>query len=130
MSDAVVRHPIDLVAFDLDGTLLRGDTVCLAIATCLGRRARMLELERLTSREDIRRAREEMADWYRSAPMRDLAASLETLQLAPGTREGCELLKQCGIHTAIVSITWEFAVAHVARMLGADIWTIVCHIVG
>src|SRR6185437_9618675 len=84
MTNAVVKHPIDLVAFDLDGTLLRGDTVCLAIATRLGRRERMFELERLTSREDIRAAREEMATWYRAVPMTELLASLETLQFAPG----------------------------------------------
>ncbi len=36
---------IRLVAFDLDGTLLRGDTVCEVLARRLGRLDRMRELE-------------------------------------------------------------------------------------
>ena len=35
------RGPIRLAAFDLDGTLLRGETVCEAIARPLGRLERM-----------------------------------------------------------------------------------------
>jgi len=40
----------------------------------------------------------------------------------PRARKGFELLKQRGIRTTVISITWEFAVAHVARTLGADDW--------
>ncbi len=36
--------PIKLVAFDLDGTLLRGSTVCQVLAGALGRAERMNEL--------------------------------------------------------------------------------------
>jgi len=43
-----------LVAFDLDGTLLRGSTVCECIADGLGRRAEMARFERLTAQDDIR----------------------------------------------------------------------------
>ena len=115
-----VKQPILLVAFDLDGTLLRGDTVCLALATQLGKRERMQEMERLTARDDIAAAREEMAAWYRGVPIDDLCASLAAIPLAPGTREAFQLLKQHQIETAIVSITWDFAVASIANNLGAD----------
>lgn len=115
-----VNRPIRLVAFDLDGTLLRGDTGCLALATPLGKRERMLEMERLTERDAIAAAREEMAGWYRAVSMKDLCASLTAVLLAPGTREAFQLLKQHWIRTAIISVTWDFAVAWVARNLGAD----------
>ncbi|MGH2458877.1 MAG: HAD-IB family phosphatase [Chloroflexota bacterium] len=112
-------RPIALVAFDLDGTLVRGDTICLAIATHLGRRDRMLAMERLTAREAIISAREEMAGWYRSRPMSELCDALKALPLAPGAREGFQLLKDYEVAIAIVSVTWDFAVAHFARELGA-----------
>ena len=38
-----------LAAFDLDGTLLRGQTACEAISKGIGRIERMRELERLES---------------------------------------------------------------------------------
>jgi len=39
------RDGFRLVAFDLDGTLLRGDTVCEALARRMGHFERMRELE-------------------------------------------------------------------------------------
>ena len=56
-----------LVAFDLDGTLLRGLTVCEVVAVSLGQLDRMRQLERFASRLELRQAREEMAVWYRRA---------------------------------------------------------------
>lgn len=52
---------VRLVAFDLDGTLLRGDTVCEAMARQLGCSSQMKVFERLTARECISAAREDMA---------------------------------------------------------------------
>lgn len=116
------RAPIRLVAFDLDGTLLRGDTVCEAIAAHLGRMERMRELERAAGLDEVRAAREEMARWYAGVSRRDLLAGLASLQLAPGTHEALRLLRANRVRTAIVSVTWEFAVREVARGLGADFW--------
>src|SRR6266567_6787443 len=115
-----VRHPIGLAAFDLDGTLLRGQTVCEAIALQLGHSGRMRELESLTEPDDIRAAREEMVEWYRLVPVSELHAALGSLQFAPGALEGFRLLKEHRISTAIVSITWEFAVEWFARQFDAD----------
>lgn len=109
-----------LVAFDLDGTLIRADTCCEAIARPLGRLARMREFERLTTEAEIAAARAEMVTWYGDVPHADLCAPLATVPLAPGAREGFALLQRHGIATAIVSITWEFAVAQFARWLGTD----------
>ena len=58
--------PSGLVVFDVDGTLLRGPTVCELIATAIGRSERMAELELGggAGRDEAIPAREEMAGWY------------------------------------------------------------------
>jgi phosphoserine phosphatase len=112
---------IRLVAFDVDGTLLRGPTVCQVLAGSLGRQARMDALELVTERHEVRAAREEMASWYRRHPMVRLQAYLDGVVLAPGVHEGFGLLKRHNIEIALVSLTWQFAVAWLAERLGADV---------
>jgi HAD superfamily phosphoserine phosphatase-like hydrolase len=116
--------PLRLAAFDLDGTLLRGDTVCEALARKLGHLERMRELEATQEerqdRDSLLFLRKELAAYYQGVPALELRSYLSTLTLAPGAREGFALLRQAGIVTAIVSITWEFAVEWVATELGAD----------
>jgi phosphoserine phosphatase len=109
-----------LVAFDLDGTLLRGRTVCEGIAARLGRLARMQELERLRERRDIEAARAEMLSWYAPHSHAELCAELPGVTIAPGADAAFSFLRAHGVKTAIVSITWSFAVAHFARRFGAD----------
>ncbi len=104
-----------LAAFDLDGTLLRGQTACEAIAKGIGRIERMRELERLES-TDI----EEMAEWYSDFTFSDLCNHLAAVRVAPGIDEGFALLHEHGFKIAIVSLTWEFAVEWFADRLGAD----------
>lgn len=111
---------IHLAAFDLDGTLLRDETVCEALARRLGCIPRMQEFERYSRLEDIRAAREEMVGWYALTTRAQLSEWLGDLRLAPGAEAGFRLLQGAGIRTAIVSITWEFAVEVFARRLGAD----------
>jgi HAD superfamily phosphoserine phosphatase-like hydrolase len=115
-------QPHGLAVFDLDGTLLRGPTVCEVLAGPLGRLDRMQQFEALlrASELDIAAAREEMAGWYRAAPLADLTSLLETATVAPGATEAVTLLRRHGIAVAIASITWEFAVAWFARRLRAD----------
>lgn len=111
---------IELAAFDLDGTLLRGDTVCEGIARYLGTLERMRELERVSAREELLASREEMAGWYEPYTFAELSEPLVELELAPGAREAFELFRDHGVTTAIVSLTWDFAVEHFATELGAD----------
>lgn len=111
---------IRLVAFDLDGTLLRPETCCELLARPLGRLARMREFERLHTTGEIAAARAEMAGWYAGLALADLCAPLADATLAPGTRAGFARLRRHGIPMALVSITWDFAVAWFARALGAD----------
>jgi phosphoserine phosphatase len=59
------RRRIGLAAFDVDGTLLRGPTICECIADGIGMSAQMRAIECLTSTKDIAVARAEMISWYR-----------------------------------------------------------------
>ena len=111
---------IKLAVFDLDGTLLRGDTVCLTIARSLGTYERMVEFERARNREEALVARSEMAGWYMDAGEAALLESLEDVELAPGAAACIDTLRSHGIELAIVSLTWGFAVRQIAGRLGIE----------
>ena len=112
---------IRLVAFDLDGTLVRGDTVCEVIARRLGHldHMRVLETE-ATDAASLIRVRSELARYYRGRSVSELGACRDDLAPAPGIREAFDLLAKHGIHTAIVTLTWAFAARWLASRLGLD----------
>lgn len=107
-----------LVVFDLDGTLLRGPTVCELLAAPLGRLAKMQAFESLTGQQEIAEARVEMARWYSSTSRDRLIEFLTAADWAPGAMEGVALLQESGVEVAIASITWDFAVGWFAEQLG------------
>ena len=109
-----------LIVFDLDGTLLRGPTVCEVFARSLNRLPRMQEFERLKDRQGISAAREEMAIWYRDVSRSVLLQTLYEAQPAPGLAAGITLLQAHGAAVGIASITWHFAVMHIATSLGIE----------
>ncbi len=113
-----------LAAFDLDGTLLRGQTACEAIAEGIGRLERMTELEAMRADQvrEVIAAREEMAGWYSAFTRDELRRHLAALRVAPGVDEGFRLLRDHGFRLAIVSITWDFAVEWFAARWAADYW--------
>jgi phosphoserine phosphatase len=122
-------HLLGLAVFDLDGTLLRGPTVCEVLAQALGRFSHMRQLEALIaglSDVDIAAAREEMVRWYRETPLTDLTSHLGSVTLAPRAAEGITLLQRHSIAVAIASITWEFAVAWFARQLHVEYYVGTC----
>ena len=114
--------PIRLVAFDLDGTLVRGPTSVMAIGHAIGRADECAEFEELSLRdiEAVTAARDRMAGWYRGHASEELARGLDDVPLAPGARDAFALLRRHGIKTAIVSVTWSFAVEWFGKRLGAD----------
>ena len=121
--EGLTLHPREaLVVFDLDGTLLRGPTVCEVLAQSLGRLERMRHLERFADKQELRAAREEMAGWYLSVGLAALPDSLHGARLAPGAEKGLALLMSHGVEVAIASITWSFAVEYFARRLGVKHW--------
>ncbi len=117
------RQNVKLVAFDLDGTLIRGDTVLEVLAANLGKLDRMRELERTTSWADleaIERARQEVSGWFQGVPMETLLSYLPAAREAPRAAEGIAMLREAGIKTAIVSLTREFAVKWFCTRFGID----------
>ena len=74
-----------LVAFDLDGTLLRGESVWEAIARGIGRLERVREMERIDPAriEEITAAREESAGWYSSFTNDELLEHVSPIRVAP-----------------------------------------------
>jgi HAD superfamily phosphoserine phosphatase-like hydrolase len=111
---------VRLVAFDLDGTLIRGPTICESLAEPLGKLSRMREIELLRDLTQIRAARQEMLSWYGDRP--EALFEKLSLTIAPGAVEAFELLARHGVQTAIVSITWSFAVERLALRVGAGAW--------
>lgn len=111
---------IKLVAFDVDGTLLRGPTLCECIAAGIGKLEAMHAMERLTVRSEITAARYEMLSWYRSHDRLGLVRHARSATLAPGARAGIAALKESGIEVALVSITWQFALDWLAEELGVE----------
>jgi HAD superfamily phosphoserine phosphatase-like hydrolase len=112
--------PIRLVAFDVDGTLLGGPTICECIAAGIGRSGEMAAFERLTAQADIACAREVMAEWYRGHEEAALLAQLGRATWAPGLKDGFRRLRSAGVKIALVSITWRQAVEALAERWGAD----------
>jgi len=53
-----------LVAFDVDGTLLRGETVCECIGSHLGKSEEMTLIEEATTLKEVAAARRQMLTWY------------------------------------------------------------------
>ncbi len=111
---------IRLVAFDLDGTLLRGDTVCTGIARGIGRLERMREMERGHELADGMSDVAEIASWYLPLGRQRIESELSRLTPAPDADEGCRRLRDAGVDLVIISVTWEFAVQHFAERFGAS----------
>ena len=112
-----------LVAFDLDGTLLWGESVWEAIARGIGRLERVQEMEEQIAPDQIAEvtaAREESAGWYADFTLDELLEHVASMRVAPGVDEGFALLREHGFKIAIVSLTWEFSVEWFAERFGAD----------
>jgi HAD superfamily phosphoserine phosphatase-like hydrolase len=107
-----------IAAFDLDGTLLRGPTVCEVLAASLGRLQEMRRFESFTQESDIVAARKEIARWFAEKPVSTLLRCLEGATWAPGAKEAIARLQERGIEVVILSITWQAAVEWFATQLG------------
>jgi HAD superfamily phosphoserine phosphatase-like hydrolase len=112
------QHIQGLVIFDLDGTLLRGPTVCEVLAEPLGYTEEMRELEAISDEEQWTAARVKMAGWYRNYTTAELQGHLNKARWAPGVVEAVDLLRSRKIEIGIASITWSFAVEWFAQRVG------------
>jgi HAD superfamily phosphoserine phosphatase-like hydrolase len=105
----VSARPTGLVAFDLDGTLLRGPTVCELLATAIGREGEARAFEAATTQSEVAAGR---------ASKPALLSALASARWAPGVVPAMERLRRHGIEVAIASLTWRFAVSWFAERLG------------
>ncbi|MBN4064407.1 haloacid dehalogenase-like hydrolase [Dehalococcoides mccartyi] len=110
--------PVKLAIFDVDGTLLRGDTACLWMSRRLGNFERMSELERSPTRDHVIAARHEMAGWYSASSPDELLGDMNNFPWAPGIFEGIRELQQNGVTIALASLGWDFVVEKIARLFG------------
>jgi HAD superfamily phosphoserine phosphatase-like hydrolase len=109
-----------IAVFDLDGTLLRGDTVCEVLAKPLGRIDEMKRFETFTTERDIEIGRAQMAQWYKGHPIDALRSHLQSACWAPGAHEAIRRLQEARVVVAIASITWKFAVRWFAEQLNVE----------
>lgn len=120
------RDPVDvptgvrLVAFDLDGTLTRGQTCMEAIADAFGFAAQMAVWERTRTEQELTAARLGMWEYLQHLSPEDMDAVLADIPLAPGALEGITALRTAGIGTIIASLALASHVAYFAGRLGVD----------
>jgi phosphoserine phosphatase len=100
-----------VVSFDLDGTLLRGTTVCRYLGAWLGESERILEIER---RYHARRATSaEMADGsapcFRGCSLGSIAEALERAPWIAGIGPCVAALRDAGVEVLVGAVTWSFA---------------------
>jgi HAD superfamily phosphoserine phosphatase-like hydrolase len=114
--------PIRLVAFDLDGTLSRGQNSLAVIGTALSRPEWTNQMEILYMRgqtEHEMKAR--VAPWLDFSTA-ELCRKLVHSHFAPGADEAFRLLHERNVTTAIASISWSFIVEWFATRFGAAHW--------
>ncbi|PYM24424.1 MAG: hypothetical protein DMD80_23880 [Candidatus Rokuibacteriota bacterium] len=117
--------PIRLMAFDLDGTLIRGRKSLTVIGAALRHPEWADQMEILNMRGQ---SSEEMSDrvtpWMEFSTD-ELCCQLVHSHLAPGVDEAFRLLHARHVTTAIVSISWDFIVQWFAKRFGAAHWAAV-----
>ena len=116
---------IRLVAFDLDGTLIRGRNSLAVIGAALHHPAWEEQMEILHMRGEAPEAmRRRVAPWLEFSTD-ELSRHLVHARLAPGVDEAFQLLHERRVTTAIVSIGWNFMVEWFAKRFGVAHWAAV-----
>lgn len=114
--------PIRLAAFDLDGTLIRGQNSLAVVGAALRhpeweQRMEILYMRGATPEEMGTR----VAPW-RTFSTEELCRPLRHARFAPGVDEAFQRLHTRHVTTAIVSISWDFIVDWFAQRFGAAHW--------
>jgi phosphoserine phosphatase len=111
-----------LVSFDLDGTLIRGTTVCTELGRSLGHLDQIRDLESRYARSEISNTEVASHDAlaYRDRSVSDIERAVLDIPLIKGFAEVVAALKRQGIHVLIVTVTWSFAARAIARKYGLD----------
>jgi phosphoserine phosphatase len=115
-----LKYPV--VAFDLDGTLLRGCTVAICVARRSGREDELRDLEARFVRGEIPNAviADASASWLAGCSVEELESYLWTETWIAGIAETVEALHAAGAEAILATITWRSAAEAVARRFGFD----------
>lgn len=121
MSTERVR-PFDVVCFDLDGTLLRGTTVSLVTAGCVGKTGELSELERRYATGEIPNSAvaDASARWFEGVPLAEVEGWLEGAPWIGGIAETVGVLKGRGVRVVVGTVTWRFAAEALRKKYGFD----------
>ena len=105
-----------VVAFDLDGTLLRGTTVSLLLAQWLGQAEEIAELERAFRAHEIsnRAIADRSAGWLAGQSTTVAWAILTDGVWIDGMQETFRTLRAAGVSLLLGTVTWRF-VAEILR---------------
>lgn len=100
-----------VVAFDLDGTLLRHTTVSALLAERFGQAEAIAELERAFAAGEIsnRVVADASAGWYEGRTTAEVASALAAASWIAGIDETVTTLAEAGTHVLVATITWRFA---------------------
>jgi phosphoserine phosphatase len=111
-----------VVAFDLDGTLLRGTTVSLRLAEWTGQAEALSELEVRFAAGEISNSvvADTSAVWLAGRALADVAALLEDGPWIDGIAETVDALHAAGADVLLATITWRFAAECLAQRFGFD----------
>jgi len=109
------------VAFDLDGTLLRGTTVSLEVAALTGHVEEMRELERAYAAGEISNdvIAEANAAWLGG---RELSLDVGDWPWIDGVAATVSALRAGGAQVLLATVTWACAAEAAASLFGFDAW--------
>src|SRR5260370_14882959 len=107
----LIRPPLRVVAFDLDGTLLPGTTISLFLAGKLGHVTVLEALERRFRLGEISNSviADASAAWFSGMRRSDVWGLLEDARWIAGIGPTVTALRAHGLHITVATITWRFA---------------------
>jgi phosphoserine phosphatase len=108
-----------IVAFDLDGTLVTGTSVCIHLAPWVSHR----DIEELESRYDAgiitnQQVADRDGSFYARRARADAYMQLETIPLISGISDTIEWLRAHQLVPMIATVTWSFAAEFLAERFG------------
>jgi phosphoserine phosphatase len=104
-------HYYPVVAFDLDGTLLRRKTVLWLLAQHLGQAEAVAELEHAFTAGEISDSvvADRSAAWLAGRTTSEIRTALAAGSWIDGIDETLQTLSDAGTHVLLATITWRFA---------------------
>jgi phosphoserine phosphatase len=115
------RRRKKLIAFDMDGTLVKGETINeLAKAAGVYDKVRRVTKEAMEGRIDFKEALTRRVKLLKGLPLSEIEKVKQRLKIASGAEDLVGELKKAGFVTAIITGGFDLFANHVAETLGID----------